>query len=235
MLFEVKDLTINYGNAEAVKGISLGADEGEVITLIGANGAGKSSTLRAICGLVKPTAGEIWFQGKRIDKMSPHAIAKTGVIHVPEGRRVLAGMTVLENLRVGAYLRKDKRKAAEDLERIYERFPVLKQRESQHAESLSGGEQQMVAVGRALMAAPKILLMDEPSLGLSPIMVEEVATIIEEIHDTGVTIILVEQNAAMALDLASRAYILEVGAITLEGKAADLADDPRVQKAYLGG
>ena len=235
MLFEVKNLCVHYGNAEAVKGISLQADQGEVVTLIGANGAGKSSTLRAICGLVKPSGGEIWFQGRRIDKLSPHAIGKAGVIHVPEGRRVLAGMTVLENLRVGAYLRKDKRKVAEDLERIYERFPVLKQRESQHAESLSGGEQQMVAVARALMAAPKLLLMDEPSLGLSPIMVEEVALIIEEIHNTGVTILLVEQNAAMALDLASRAYILEVGAVTLEGKAAELADDVRVQKAYLGG
>jgi branched-chain amino acid transport system ATP-binding protein len=235
MLFEVKDLVVHYGSAEAIKGLSLAADEGEIITLIGANGAGKTTTLRAISGLVKPTSGEIWFQGRRIDKLSPHAIAKTGVIHVPEGRRVLHGMTVLENLRVGAYLRKDKRQAANDLERIYERFPVLRERGSQHAESLSGGEQQMVAVARALMADPKILLMDEPSLGLSPIMVEEVAVIIEEIHRMGVTIILVEQNAAMALDLASRAYILEVGSITLEGKAAELANDVRVQKAYLGG
>lgn len=235
MLFEMKDISVHYGRAEALKGISLHADKGEVVTLIGANGAGKTTTLRAISGLVKLTRGEVWLEDRRIDKLPPHAIVKAGIVHVPEGRRVLANMTVLENLRVGAYLRKDKRAAARDLDHIYERFPILKDRQSQPAGSLSGGEQQMLAVGRALMAGPKILLMDEPSLGLSPIMVEEVAVIIEEINKMGVTIILVEQNAVMALELADRAYILEVGDISLEGPAAELADDPGVVKAYLGG
>lgn len=235
MLFEMNDICVHYGRAEALKGITLHVDKGEIVTLIGANGAGKTTTLRAISGLVKLTRGEVLLEGRRIDKLPAHAIVRAGVVHVPEGRRVLASMTVLENLRVGAYLRKDKREAARDLDKIYERFPILKERQSQPAGSLSGGEQQMLAVGRALMAGPKILLMDEPSLGLSPIMVEEVAVIIEEINKMGVTIILVEQNAVMALELANRAYILEVGSITLEGPAAELANDPGVVKAYLGG
>jgi branched-chain amino acid transport system ATP-binding protein len=235
MFFEMKDICVHYGRAEALRGVSLHVDQGEVITLIGANGAGKSTCLRAISGLVKLTRGEVWFEGKRIDKLPPHAIVKAGIVQVPEGRRVLAPMTVLENLRVGAYLRRDRREVARDLDRIYERFPILKDRQSQPAGSLSGGEQQMLAVGRALMAAPKLLLMDEPSLGLSPIMVEEVAVIIEQIKEMGVTIILVEQNAVMALDLADRAYILEVGGISMEGSAAQLANEPAVVKAYLGG
>ena len=235
MLLEVKDINVHYGKAEALRGISLHADEGEVITLIGANGAGKTTTLRAVSCLTKLSHGEIWYEGKRIDKMAPHAVVKTGIVQVPEGRRVWAGMTVLENLQTGAYLRRDRRAIAKDINDIYERFPVLQERRSQHAGSLSGGEQQMVAVARALMAKPKLLLMDEPSLGLSPIMVQEVAVIIREIHRMGVTVVLVEQNAVMALELADRAYILEVGNITLQGPAAELAHDPNVVKAYLGG
>jgi branched-chain amino acid transport system ATP-binding protein len=235
MLLEVKNIKVHYGNAEALRGISQRVDEGEIITLIGANGAGKTTTLRTISGLVKPTSGEIWFEGKRIDKMPPYAIVKLGIVQVPEGRRVLPTMTVLENLEIGAYLRKDKRAVAKDLDSIYERFPFLKMRHGQAAGSLSGGEQQMLAVGRALMASPKILLLDEPSLGLSPIMVDEIGAIIGEINRTGVTIILVEQNAYMALALADRAYIIEVGTITLEGNAQKLAKDESVIKAYLGG
>ncbi len=235
MLFEMKDVTVHYGKAEAVRSISLSAEKGEIVTLIGANGAGKTTTLRAISGLVKLAGGEIWFENRRIDGLSPHAVVKAGIVHVPEGRRVLAGMTVMDNLRVGAYLRKNRREIAGDVDKICDRFPILRERHGQLAGSLSGGEQQMLAVGRALMANPKILLMDEPSLGLSPVMVEEVASVIEEINEMGVTIILVEQNAVMALELADRAYVLEVGNITLEGRATDLAHDERVVKAYLGG
>jgi branched-chain amino acid transport system ATP-binding protein len=235
VLINVNDIKVHYGKAEALKGISIQADAGEIVTLIGANGAGKTTTLRAISGLVLPTSGEIWYQGKRIDRMPPHVIANLGIIHVPEGRRMLSTMTVLENLEIGAYLRKNKREIAGDLENIYERFPILKDRRSQIAGSLSGGEQQMLAVGRALMAKPKLLLLDEPSLGLSPFMVDEVQQIIMEIHKTGVTIILVEQNASMALELADRAYIIEVGAITMQGNAKQLAKDEGVIRAYLGG
>ena len=235
MLLDVKDINVHYGKAEALRGISIHANEGEVITLIGANGAGKTTTLRAVSCLTKLSHGEIWYEGSRIDKLRAHEVVKAGIVQVPEGRRVWAGMTVLENLQTGAYLRRDRRAIAKDINDIYERFPVLQERRSQHAGSLSGGEQQMVAVARALMAKPKLLLMDEPSLGLSPIMVQEVAVIIREIHRMGVTVVLVEQNAVMALELADRAYILEVGNITLQGPAAELAHDPNVVKAYLGG
>jgi len=234
MLLEIKALRVHYGKAEALKGISLSVDEGAIVALIGANGAGKTTTLRIMSGLKVPTSGEIWFQGKRIDAMPAHDIVKLGIAHIPEGRIVFAPMTVLDNLRMGAYLRKDKHQIARDLDIMYERFPVLKERHKQLAGSLSGGEQQMLAIARALMTRPKLLLMDEPSMGLSPILVEEVGNIIRDINEGGIGIILVEQNARMALGLANKAYILEVGSITLEGDAKELANDERVKKAYLG-
>jgi len=235
MLLEVKNLRVHYGKAEALKGISLGVDEGKIVTLIGANGAGKTTTLRTISGVKVPTSGEIWYQGKRIDGMPLHEIVRLGIAHIPEGRRVFATMTVLDNLQLGAYLRKDKREIARDLEKIFEHFPVLKERLGQPAGSLSGGEQQMLATARALMTSPKLLLMDEPSLGLSPILVEEVGNIVTDINRGGVSVILVEQNARMALRLADKAYVLEVGSIALEGNAKELANDEHVKKAYLGG
>lgn len=234
MLLEIKDLRVHYGKAEALKGISLRVDEGAIVALIGANGAGKTTTLRTMSGLKVPTSGEIWFQGKRIDGMPAHEIVKLGIGHIPEGRMVLAPMTVLDNLKMGAYLCKDKHQIARDLDIMYERFPVLKERHKQLSGSLSGGEQQMLAIARALMTRPKLLLMDEPSMGLSPILVEEVSNIIRDINEGGIGIMLVEQNARMALGLANKAYILEVGSITLEGDAKELANDERVKKAYLG-
>jgi len=235
MLLEIKDLKVHYGKAEALKGISMGIEEGTIVTLIGANGAGKTTTLRTISGAKAPTSGKIWFQGERIDDLPPHEIARRGIAHVPEGRRVLATMTVLENLEMGAYLRKDKSGIARDLENIYEHFPVLKERRRQMAGSLSGGEQQMLATARAMMAGPKLLLMDEPSMGLSPVLVEEVGKMITNINQTGVTIMLVEQNARIALRLADQAYVLEVGNIVLAGEAKELINDEHVKKAYLGG
>ena len=235
MLLEIKDLKVHYGKAEALKGISMGIEEGTIVTLIGANGAGKTTTLRTISGAKAPTSGKIWFQGERIDDLPPHEIARRGIAHVPEGRRVLATMTVLENLEMGAYLRKDKSGIARDLENLYEHFPVLKERRRQMAGSLSGGEQQMLATARAMMAGPKLLLMDEPSMGLSPVLVEEVGKMIANINQTGVTIMLVEQNARIALRLADRAYVLEVGNIVLAGEAKELINDEHVKKAYLGG
>jgi branched-chain amino acid transport system ATP-binding protein len=235
MLLEIKGLRVHYGRAEALKGVSINVNEGAIVALIGANGAGKTTTLRTISGLKAPTLGEIWFQGRRIDGMLAHEIVRLGIAHIPEGRQVFAPMTVLENLIMGAYLRKDKYQITRDLETMYDHFPVLKERRGQQAGSLSGGEQQMLAVARALMASPRLLLMDEPSMGLSPILVEEVSNIISNINKSGIGIILVEQNARMALGLANRAYILDVGSITLEGNAQELANDERVKKAYLGG
>jgi branched-chain amino acid transport system ATP-binding protein len=223
-----------YGKAEALKNISIEAAGGEIVTLIGSNGAGKTTTLRVICGLKALITGEIYFRTRRINGMLPHDIVKMGIAHVPEGRRVFSAMTVRENLELGAYLRKDKHKIAEDLENIYRSFPVLKERDKQMAGSLSGGEQQMLAMGRALMTSPTLLLLDEPSLGLSPLLVREVASIIININRSGVSIILIEQNARMALKLAHKAYILEVGKIVLQGKAKDLANDEKMKKAYLG-
>ncbi len=234
MFLELKNVEVAYGKGEALKKISLKAEGGEIVTLIGSNGAGKTTTLRAICGLKELKGGEIWFDDRRINGMSPHVIVKLGIAHVPEGRRVFSTMTVQENLELGAYLRKDKHKIAEDLGNIYRSFPVLQERERQMAGSLSGGEQQMLAMGRALMTRPTLLLLDEPSLGLSPLLVREVARIITNINHSGVSIILIEQNARMALKLAHRAYILEVGRIVLQGKATDLAKDEKVKKAYLG-
>jgi len=235
MLLEIKDLRVHYGSAEALRGISLSVDEGAIVALIGANGAGKTTTLRTISGLKVPTSGEIWFQGRRIDGMPAHHIVKLGIAHIPEGRIVFAPMTVLDNLRMGTYLRKDRQQIAKDLDIMYEHFPVLKERRGQQAGSLSGGEQQMLAIARALMAGPKLLLMDEPSMGLSPILVEAVGNIISDINKSGISIILVEQNARMALSLANTAYVLEVGSITLGGDAKELSNDERVKKAYLGG
>jgi len=234
MLLEIKDLRVHYGRAEALKGISLSVEEGAIVALIGANGAGKTTTLRTISGLKRPTSGEIWFQDKKINGMPAHRIVKLGIGHIPEGRVVFAPMTVIDNLKIGAYLRKDRDQVARDLDSVYQHFPILKERGGQKAGSLSGGEQQMLAVGRALMNSPKLLLMDEPSMGLSPILVEGVGNIIRDINKTGISIVLVEQNARMALELASRAYVLEVGNITLEGDARKLASDERVKKAYLG-
>jgi branched-chain amino acid transport system ATP-binding protein len=234
MLLDIKDLIVHYGTAEALKGVSISVEEGTIVALVGANGAGKTTTLKTISGLKTPTSGEIWFQGKRIDGMPAHDIVKLRIAHIPEGREVFAPMTVLDNLRMGAYLRKDKYQIAEDLETMYQHFPVLKERRKQLAGSLSGGEQQMLAVARALMAGPRLLLMDEPSMGLSPILVEGVGNIVRNINKSGISIVLVEQNARMALELANRAYIIEVGSIILEGDAKELANDERVKKAYLG-
>jgi branched-chain amino acid transport system ATP-binding protein len=235
MLLEIKDLRVHYGRAEALKGISVVVHEGSIVTLIGANGAGKTTTLRAVSGLKKPSSGEIIFWEKRIDGMPAHYIVKMGIAHIPEGRMVFAPMTVLDNLKMGAHRRKDKGGIAEDLNNIYAHFPILKERLRQLAGSLSGGEQQMLATARALMAKPKLLLMDEPSMGLSPLMVSQVGKIIKDINQDGVSIMLVEQNARMALNLANRAYILELGSIFLEGDAKELADNDNVRKAYLGG
>ena len=233
--FRIHNLRIYYGRVEALKGISLGVDQGAIVTLIGANGAGKSTALRAISGLVRPASGEIVFQGKRIDAFSPQEVVRGGIAHVPEGRRVFPFMTVRENLNMGAFRRKDKEEIKKNLEGVFEHFPILRERRSQRAGSLSGGEQQMLAIGRALMSQPTLLLLDEPSLGLAPLMVREVGRIIGEINQRQVGIILVEQNARMALRIAHKGYVLETGSIVLQGPASDLIDNEHVKKAYLGG
>lgn len=235
MLFEVRDLQVHYGKVQAVKGVSLHLEASDIITLIGANGAGKTSTLRAISGLARVSGGEVRFEGERIDGMAPEKIVARGIAQVPEGRHVFPELTVLENLMTGAYLRRDTAKVKSDLEEVFGHFPRLKERRSQMAKTLSGGEQQMLAMGRALMAAPRLLLMDEPSIGLSPVLVQEIAKIIREIHDRGVPVVLVEQNASLALKLASYGYVLETGRIALEGPAAELNEHDHVRKAYLGG
>jgi branched-chain amino acid transport system ATP-binding protein len=235
MLLEVTDLRVHYGRAEALKGISVVIDESSIVTLIGANGAGKTTTLKTISGLKKPTSGEIIFREKRINGMPAHKIVKLGISHIPEGRMVFAPMTVLDNLKMGAHRRNDKEGIVKDLDNIFAHFPVLKARLGQYSGSLSGGEQQMLATARALMASPELLLMDEPSMGLSPLLVGQVGKIIKDINQDGVSIMLVEQNARMALNLANTAYILEVGKIVLEGDAKELADNEDVKKAYLGG
>ena len=235
MWFEVKNLIVHHGKAEALKGVSMALEKGRILTLIGANGAGKTTLLRTISGLKRPTSGEIWFDGRQIAGMELYEIVRLGIAHVPEGRRVFATMTVSENLRLGAFLRKSKSEIAMDLENIYEHFPVLKARSGQPAGSLSGGEQQMLATSRALMAKPRLLLMDEPSMGMSPILVQEVGRIIQDINRNGISIILVEQNARMALSLADFGYVLEVGRITMHGTGKELASHEDVKKAYLGG
>jgi branched-chain amino acid transport system ATP-binding protein len=235
MLLDVSDLSVSYGSAQALDRVSLSVDDGEVVALIGANGAGKTTLLRTISGLKRAAAGEISFLGQPIEGTSPHRIVRMGVAHVPEGRMVFGPMTVLDNLRMGAYLRRDRAAVEADIERMFTLFPVLKERRRQQAESLSGGEQQMLAVARALMASPRLLLMDEPSMGLSPLMVEHVGEMIQEIHETGISVLLVEQNATMALALADRAYVLEVGAVTLACSAEEASCNVAVRKAYLGG
>jgi len=234
MLLELRDVVVRYGKATALQGVSMDIPQDEIVTLIGSNGAGKTTTLRAISGLNIPNSGEVRFQGRLINGVEPHEIVRMGIAHVPEGRRVFGPMTVEENLELGAFLRKDRLGMAQDFDRMYESFPRLKERRQQAAGSLSGGEQQMLAIARALMSSPKVLLLDEPSLGLSPILVREVGRIISRINGQGVTVILIEQNARMALRLAHRAYILELGKIILHGNARELADNEGVKKAYLG-
>ena len=235
MLLNLKDMTVCYHKVSAIRNITIEVDEGSIVTLIGANGAGKSTTLRAISGLNHPTTGEIWFQDKRIDKLPPEKINKAGIAQVPEGRRIFPQMTVKENLMMGAFLRNDTAEIERDLKMVFHHFPVLKDRQKQAGGTLSGGEQQMLAMGRALMSNPKLILMDEPSLGLSPIMCQEIAKIIKDIHAEGRTIVLVEQNARLALALAEKGYVLETGNIVLEGPAKDLRENAEVKKAYLGG
>ena len=233
-MLEIKDLNVFYGAIHALKGISLTVGDGEQVSLIGANGAGKTTTLHTISGLLHAASGSIMLDGRDLQKVPSNTIINLGLAHVPEGRHVFARMTVEENLRMGAYIIKDQKKIAENLEKVYGHFPRLKERYRQLAGTLSGGEQQMLATGRALMTDPKIVLMDEPSMGLSPLLVKEIFAIIEELHKSGITILLVEQNAKMALAVSDRAYVLETGTISMEGKASDLAADDRVRKAYLG-
>ncbi len=233
-MLEIKDLNVFYGAIHALKGISLTVGDGELVSLIGANGAGKTTTLHTISGLLTAASGSITLDGKNLQKVPANTIISLGLSHVPEGRHVFARMSVEENLRMGAYIIKDQRKIQENLKKVYAHFPRLKERSRQLAGTLSGGEQQMLATGRALMTDPQIVLMDEPSMGLSPILVKEIFAIIEELHKSGITILLVEQNAKMALAVSDRAYVLETGVISMEGPAAQLAADDRVRKAYLG-
>ncbi len=233
-MLEVKDLEVFYGMIQAIKGISFEVNEGEVIALIGANGAGKTTILHTITGLLEASKGEVFFDGENITKIPAHKIVSMGMAHVPEGRRVFANLTVLQNLKMGAYTRRDKNEIEETLATIYERFPRLQERQNQLAGTLSGGEQQMLAMGRALMSHPKIILMDEPSMGLSPIFVNEIFDIIRSVSSSGTTVLLVEQNAKKALSIADRAYVLETGKIVLEGQASDLLNNDSIKKAYLG-
>jgi branched-chain amino acid transport system ATP-binding protein len=235
MLFEIKDLKVSYGGAEALKSISLEVEKGEIVTLIGSNGAGKTTTLRTISGLTTPTAGEIWFEGKRIDRISPRDVVRLGIIHVPQGRELFPYMSVSENLRLGAFLRKDRNKINNDLTNLQEHFPRLRDRMQQQAGTLSGGEQQMLAIACGLMGNPRLFLLDEPSSGLSPIMVKEISKIISDINQRGTSILLVEQNARLALGLAHRGYVLETGTIVIQGNAKELIRSEHVKKAYLGG
>lgn len=234
-MLTINDINVFYGAIHAIKGVSLEVNEGEIVTLIGANGAGKSTILRTISGLLKPKTGTIQFEGQEIAGMPAHEIVKTGISQVPEGRRIFAEMTVLENLELGAFTRKDKDGIKADMELVFDRFPRLKERIGQLAGTLSGGEQQMLAMGRALMSRPRLLLLDEPSMGLAPLLIKEIFAIIQDINKTGTTVLLVEQNANMALSIAHRAYVLETGRITLNGDAKELAASDEVRKAYLGG
>ena len=233
-MLEIKDLHVFYGAIHALKGISLTVADGELVSLIGANGAGKTTTLHAISGLLPVASGSILLDGTDLQKVPANTIIGLGMAHVPEGRHVFARMTVEENLRMGAYILRDQKRISENLERVYGHFPRLKERRRQLAGTLSGGEQQMLSTGRALMTDPKIVLMDEPSMGLSPLLVKEIFAIIQQLHESGITILLVEQNAKMALAVSDRAYVLETGTISMEGPAAELAADDRVRKAYLG-
>lgn len=234
-MLKVEDINVYYGTIHALKGISFEVNQGEIVTLIGANGAGKTTTLRTISGLMQPKKGSISFLGENIVKMVPNKIVEMGLCHVPEGRRIFANLTVLENLEMGAYIRKDKKGIKEDYEIVFSRFPRLKERIKQIGGTLSGGEQQMLAMGRSLMARPKLLVLDEPSMGLAPLFVSEIFKIVKDINKSGTTILIVEQNANMALSIANRAYVLETGKIIISGDAKELASSPEIKKAYLGG
>ena len=234
-MLEIKDLNVHYGVIHAIQGISFTVNEGEIVTLVGANGAGKTTTLRTISGLNKATSGEILLEGKSITNLSAPQRVERGISQVPEGRRIFPTLSVLENLELGAFLRKDKATIKKDMENIYGRFPILGDRKKQMAGTLSGGEQQMLAMGRALMSRPRILLMDEPSMGLAPLLVREIFEIIQDINRTGTTILLVEQNANMALSIANRAYVIETGSIAISGTGEELIKSDAIQKAYLGG
>ncbi len=235
VMLSVKNLEVYYGSIHAIKDVSFEVEEGEIVTLIGANGAGKTTTLHSISGLVKPKSGEITFCGANLRATDAHKIIKLGLAQVPEGRRIFSKMTVQENLEMGAYIRSDAQNISGDYEKIFERLPRLKERRKQLAGTLSGGEQQMLAIGRALMCNPKMLLLDEPSMGLSPLLVNEIFSIIRDVNQSGVTVLLVEQNAKKALEIANRAYVLETGSIAMEGDADELANDEKVRRAYLGG
>jgi branched-chain amino acid transport system ATP-binding protein len=235
LLLKVENLNVYYGAIHALKGISLEVNEGEIVTLIGANGAGKSTTLKTISGLLRPQSGTITYQGQNINGLPAQAIVKMGISQVPEGRRIFPNLTVRENLELGAYLHRDREGINKSIQEVFRRFPRLKERQKQLAGTLSGGEQQMLAIGRALMSRPKLMLLDEPSMGLAPILVQEIFNIIREINEQGTTILLVEQNANIALSVAHRGYVLETGRITLTGNAADLASSEAIKKAYLGG
>ena len=234
-MLTVNNLAVHYGVIEAIREVSFEVKEGEIVSLIGANGAGKSTILKAVSGLIRPSKGEIVYEGTPITTATPKQIVEKGISQVPEGRHIFSGMTVLENLEMGAFLRKDKNEVEKDLQLVFDRFPILKERKNQDAATLSGGEQQMVAMGRALMSRPRLLLLDEPSMGLAPILIKEIFHIIEEINRTGTTVLLIEQNAKMALKIANRGYVLETGNVVQTGTGEELLESDIIQKAYLGG
>lgn len=234
-MLKIENLEVNYGSISAIKSISINVEEGQLVSLVGANGAGKSTLLKTISGLINAKSGSITFEGKNLSKVKPHDIVKMGIVHVPEGRRIFSGMTVEENLMLGAFTRSDHQAIKEELEVIYKRFPILGQRKNQDAHTLSGGEQQMLAISRALLSKPRLLLLDEPSMGLAPLIVKEIFNIIKETNNDGVTVLLVEQNAKKALEIADYAYIIENGVLRLEGKAEDIINSDQVKELYLGG
>ena len=234
-MLEVKNLSVHYGMIQAVRNVDFKVNEGEIVSLIGANGAGKSTILKTLSGLIHPSEGEIVYLGENIASTSAKKIVEKGLVQVPEGRHVFPGLTVKENLELGAFLRKDKEEIQKDMEAVFERFPILKERKDQDAQTLSGGEQQMLAMGRALMSRQKLLLLDEPSMGLAPIFIREIFKIIQEIQKTGTTVLLIEQNAKMALSISNRAYVLETGSVVLSGTGQELLESDEIQKAYLGG
>ena len=234
-MLEVKNLSVHYGMIQAVRNVDFQVNEGEIVSLIGANGAGKSTILKTLSGLIHPSEGEIIYLGENIASTSAKKIVEKGLVQVPEGRHVFPGLTVKENLELGAFLRKDKEEIQKDMEAVFERFPILKERKDQDAQTLSGGEQQMLAMGRALMSRPKLLFLDEPSMGLAPIFIREIFKIIQEIQKTGTTVLLIEQNAKMALSISNRAYVLETGSVVLSGTGQELLESDEIQKAYLGG
>nr|WP_288294772.1 ABC transporter ATP-binding protein [uncultured Granulicatella sp.] len=234
-MLEVKNLSVHYGMIQAVRNVDFKVNEGEIVSLIGANGAGKSTILKTLSGLIHPSEGEIVYLGENIASTSAKKIVEKGLVQVPEGRHVFPGLTVKENLELGAFLRKDKEAIQKDMEDVFERFPILKERKDQDAQTLSGGEQQMLVMGRALMSRPKLLLLDEPSMGLAPIFIREIFKIIQEIQKTGTTVLLIEQNAKMALSISNRAYVLETGSVVLSGTGQELLESDEIQKAYLGG